>query len=72
MFRRIIEPKRKEVARLLVKLYNLELCAVYFSLDIITATKPRVMRSTVRMERVGEKKNDSRILMEKPEIKRPL
>jgi hypothetical protein len=53
------------------KLYNEELHKLYSSSTIIRIIKPRRMRSAGHVARMGEK-NAYRILVGKPEGKRPL
>jgi hypothetical protein len=53
------------------KLHNVELHNFYSSPSIIRMIKSRRMRWTVRVARIGEKKNAYRILVGKPEGKRP-
>jgi hypothetical protein len=54
------------------KLHNEELHILYSSLNIIRRIKSRRMRWTVYVARMGEERNVYRVLMEKPEGKRPL
>jgi hypothetical protein len=54
------------------KLHNEELHNLYFSPNIIKMMKSRRMRWAGRVVRMGETKNAFRILMGKPEGRRPL
>jgi hypothetical protein len=60
--------KRQENLR---KLHNEELHNLYSSPSIIRIIKPRRMRLTGHLARMGEKRNAYKILMGKPEGKRP-
>jgi hypothetical protein len=65
-------PKRDEVLGGWRKLHNEELHNLYFSLSIIRINKSRRMRWAGHVARIGEKRNAYRILVGKPEGKRPL
>jgi hypothetical protein len=54
------------------KLHNEELHNLYSSLSIIRMIKSRRMRWAGHVARMGEKRNAYRILVGKPEEKRPL
>jgi hypothetical protein len=54
------------------KLHNEELHSVYSSPSIIRMMKSRRMRWAGYVARMGEKRNEYRILVGKPEGKRPL
>jgi hypothetical protein len=54
------------------KLYNEELHDLYSSPSIIRITKSRRMRWAGHVARMGEKRNAYRLLVGKPEGKRPL
>jgi hypothetical protein len=56
----------------LVKLHNEELHNLYSSPSIIRVIKSRRMRWAGHVARMGEKRNAYRILVGKPEGKRPL
>jgi hypothetical protein len=71
MLRRIIGPKRDEVIRGWRKLQNEELHNLYSSLSIIRMIKSRRMRWAGYVARMEEKMNAFRILVGKPERKRP-
>jgi hypothetical protein len=72
VLRRIFEPKRDEEAGKWRKLHNEELHDLYCSSSIIKITKSRKMRWVGHVARVGEKRNAYRLLVGKPEGKRPL
>jgi hypothetical protein len=56
----------------ITKLHNEELHNLYFSPSIIRIIKSRRMRWAGHVARMGEKRNSYRILVGKPEGKRPL
>jgi hypothetical protein len=70
--RRIFESKRGNVEGGSRKLHNEELHNLYSSSSINTMTKSRRMRWTGHVVRMREKRNTYRILVGKPEGKRPL
>jgi hypothetical protein len=72
LLRRIFGPKRDEVTGGWRKLHNEELHNLYFSPSIIRIIKSRRMAWAWHVARIGEKRNAYRILVEKPEGKRPL
>jgi hypothetical protein len=72
VLRRIFELKRDEVTRGLRKLHNEELHNFYSSPNIFRMMKSWRMRCAGHVARMGEKRNAYRILMGKPERKRPL
>jgi hypothetical protein len=72
VLRRIFGPKRDEVAGEWRELHNEELRDLYFSPSIIRITKSRRMRWAGHVAQMGEKKNVYRLLVGKPERKRPL
>jgi hypothetical protein len=72
VLRRIFVPKRDEVTGEWRKLYNKELHDLYSSPSIIRITKSRRMRWAGHVARKGEKRNAYRLLVGKPEGKRPL
>jgi hypothetical protein len=71
VLRGIFGPKRDEVIGGWRKLYNEELHNLYGS-SIIRIIKSRRMRWAGHVTRLGEKRNGYRILVGKPERKRPL
>jgi hypothetical protein len=70
--RRIFGPKRDRVTRGWRKLHNKELHNLYSSPNIIRIIKSRRMRWVGHVARMGEKRNTYRLLVGKPEGKRPL
>jgi hypothetical protein len=65
-------PKRDDVTGDWRKLHNEELHDLYSSPHIIRMIKSRMMRWAGHAARMGEKRNACRILVGKPEGKRPL
>jgi hypothetical protein len=72
VLRRIFGPKRDEVMGEWRKLHNEELCDLYSSPSIIRIIKLRRMRWVGHVARMGDKRNAYRLLVGKPEGKRPL
>jgi hypothetical protein len=72
VLRRIFGPKRDGVIGGWRKLHNDELHNLYSSPSIIRIIKPRRMRWAGHVARMGEKRNVYRLLVGKPEGKRPL
>jgi hypothetical protein len=72
VLRRIFGPKRDEVTGDWRKLHNEELHNLYSSPNIIRMIKSRMMKWAGHVERMGETRNAYRILVGKPEGKRPL
>jgi hypothetical protein len=72
VLRRIFGSKRDEVIGGWRKLYNGKLHDLYCSPSIIRSIKSRKMRWVVHVARMGVKRNAYRILVGKPEGKRPL
>jgi hypothetical protein len=72
VLRRIFGPKRDEVTGELKKLHNEELRDLYSSPSIIRLIKSRRMRWEGHVARMGEKRSTYRLLVGKPEGKRPL
>jgi hypothetical protein len=72
VLRRIFGPKRDEVTGDWRKLHKEELHDLYSSLSIIRIIKSRRMRWVGHVARMGEKGNAYRLLVGKPEGKRPL
>jgi hypothetical protein len=68
---RIFGLKRDEVAGGWRKLHNEELHILHSLPSIITIIKARTMRWAGHVARMGEKRNTYRILVRKPEGKRP-
>jgi hypothetical protein len=72
VLRRIFGPKRDEVTGEWRKLHNGELHDLYSSPSIIKMVKTRGMRWAGHVARMGEKRNVYRLLVGKPEGRRPL
>jgi hypothetical protein len=72
VLRRILGPNRDEVTGGWRKLHNKELRDLYSSPSIIRIMKSRRMSWAGHVARTGEKRNVYRLLVEKPEGKRPL
>jgi hypothetical protein len=72
VLRRIFGPKRDEVTGERRKLHSGELHNLYSSPDIIMQIKSRRMGWAGHVARMGEGRNVYRVLMGKPERKRPL
>jgi hypothetical protein len=72
VLRRIFEPKRDEVMGGWRKLHNEKLHDLYSSSSIIRITRPRWTKWAGHVARMGEKRNVYRLLVGKPEGKRPL
>ena len=69
---RIFGPRRDEVMGELRRLYNMELNDLYTSLNIVRVMKSRRMRWAVHVVHMGEERGVYRILVGKPEGRRPL
>jgi hypothetical protein len=72
VLRRIFGPRKDDVAGEWRKLHNEELRDLYSSPNIIKIIKSRRTRWVGHVVRMGEKRNAYRLLMGKPEGKRPL
>jgi hypothetical protein len=72
VLRRIFGLKRDGVTRGWRKLHNEELHELYSSASIIRIIKSRRMRCAGQVAQMGEKRNVYRLLVGKPETKRPL
>jgi hypothetical protein len=72
VLRSIFGPKRGEVTGEWRKLHNEELHILYSSPNIIRQFKSKRMRWAGHVARMGEERNVYRVLMGKPEGKRPL
>ena len=72
MLRRIFGPKRDEITGEWRKLHNEELNVLYCSLNIVRVTKLRRMRWAGYVARMGEGRGVYRVLVGKPDGKRPL
>jgi hypothetical protein len=72
VLRRIFGPKRDEVTGEWGRLHNEELNDLYSSPNIIRVIKSRRMRWTGNVARMGERRGTYRILVGRPEGRRPL
>ena len=72
MLRRIFGPKRDEVTGEWRKLHNEELSDLHPSPNIVRVVKSRRMRWAGHVARMGQGREVYRVLMKKPEGKRPL
>jgi hypothetical protein len=72
VLRRTFGPRRDEVTGWRRKLHNEGLRDLYSSPSIIRIIKSRRMRGAGHVARMGQKKNVYRLLVRKPERKRPL
>jgi hypothetical protein len=72
VLRRIFGPMKDEVTGEWRKLHNGELHNLYSSPDIVRQIKSRRMRWAGHVARMGEGRNVYRVLVGKPEGKRPL
>jgi len=72
MLRRIFGPKRDKVTRELRKLHNEEINYLYSSPNTARVIKSRRMRWAGHVACVGERRGAYRVLVEKPEVNRPL
>jgi hypothetical protein len=72
VLRRIFGPKRDEVTGEWRKLHNEELNDLYSLLNIVWVVKSRRMRWAGHAARMGEDRGVHRVLVGKPEEKRPL
>jgi len=72
VLRRVFGPSKDEVAGEWRKLHNEELNDLYSSPNIVRVIKSRRMRWVGRVSRMGERRDVYRVLVRKPEGKRPL
>ena len=72
VLRRVFGPKRDEVTGEWKKLHNEELRDLYSLPNIVRVVKSRRMRWVVHVARIGEVRGLHRVLVGKPEGKRPL
>ncbi|KAJ4434425.1 hypothetical protein ANN_22987 [Periplaneta americana] len=72
MLRKIFGAKRDEVTGEWRKLHNTELHALYSSPNIIRNLKSRLLKWAGHVARMGESRNAYRVLVGRPEGKRPL
>ena len=72
VLRRIFGPMRDEVTGGRIKLRNEERQEVYSSPNIIWVIKSRIMRWAGHVARMGERRGINKVLVGKPDEKRPL
>jgi len=72
VLRRVFGPKRDEVTGEWRKLHNEEINDLYCSPNIVRVIKSRRMRWAGHVARLGERRGVYRVLVGKPEGKRPL
>ena len=72
VLRRIFGPRRNEVTGEWRRLHNEELNDLYCSPNIVRVIKSRIMRWAGHMARMGEEMGVYRVLVGKPEGRRPL
>ena len=72
VLRRIFGPRRDEITREWRRLHNEELSDLYSSPNIVRVIKSRRMRWAGHVARMGEERGVYRVLVGKPEGKRPL
>ena len=72
VLRRIFGPRRDEVTGDWRRLHNEELNVLYSSTNIVRVIKSRRMRWAGHVTRMGEERGVYRVLVRKPEGKRPL
>ena len=72
VLRRIFGPRRDEVTGDWRRLLNEEINVLYSSPNIVRVIKSRRMRWAGHVTRMGEKRGVYRVLVRKPEGKRPL
>jgi hypothetical protein len=72
VLRRIFGPKGDEVTGEWRRIHNEELYALYSSPNIICVIKSRKLRGAGHVARMGERRGAYRVLVEKPERRRPL
>ena len=72
VLRRVFGPKRDEVTEEWKKLHNEELSDLYYLLNIVRVVNSRRMRMAGHVARMGEGRVVHRVLVGKPEGKRPL
>jgi hypothetical protein len=72
IMRRIFGSKRDEITGEWRRLHKEELYALYSAPDVTRAIKSRILRWTRHIARVEKRKDANRILVRKPEERRPL
>jgi len=72
VLRRVFGPERDEVTGKRRKIHNEELNDLYCSPNIVRVVKSRRVRLVGRVARLGERRDAYRVMVGKPEGKRPL
>jgi hypothetical protein len=72
VLRRTFGPKRDEVTGEWRRLHRKELYALYYSSDIIRVIKPKRLRWAGHVASMGDRRVAYRVLLGKPEVRRPL
>jgi len=72
VLRRMFGPRRDEVTGEWMRLHNEELNDLYSSPNIVRVIKSRRMRWAGHVARMREERGAYRVLVEKPEVKRPM
>jgi hypothetical protein len=72
VLRRVFGPKRDEVTGERIKLHNEKLNDLYSLPNIVRVVKSRRMRWAGRVARMGEGRGGHRVMVGKPEGRRPL
>jgi hypothetical protein len=72
VLRKIVGPKRNEITGEWRRLHNEELHVLYSSPSIIRVIKSRIIRYRGQMAWMGNRRGAYRVLVGKPEVKRPL
>ena len=72
MLRRIFGPRSDEVTEEWRRLHNEELSDLYSSPNIVRVIKSKRMRWAGHVARMGEERGACRVLLGKPEVRRPL
>jgi hypothetical protein len=72
VLRRVFGPKKDEVTEEWRKFHNEELNDLYYLPSIVWVVKSRRMRWAGHVARIGEERGVHRVLVRKPEGKRPL
>ena len=72
VLRRILGPRRDEVMGEWRRLHNEELNDLYSSRNIVRVIKSRIMRWAGHVARMGKERGVYRVLVGKPEGRRPL
>jgi hypothetical protein len=72
MSKKILGPKRDRVTEEWTRLHNEELYVLWSSPNIVRGNKSRRMRWAGHVKRMGDRRDACRILMRRPDGKRPL